>query len=73
LQRQGLLYKDQYSGWYSVPDEAFLSNADVIDSERGKIAKDSGHLVEYMVEETYKFRLKQFKSQLIKWIQEEKR
>ena len=29
LEKRDCIYKGTYAGWYSVPDEAFLTDADV--------------------------------------------
>ena len=34
LQEKGLLYKGQHEGWYSVPDETFLTDKQVVDRPR---------------------------------------
>lgn len=70
LYEGGHIYKGRYEGWYSVPDEAFLSKSQVTDGmESGqKISKESGHLVEWTSEENYMFRLSAFQDRLLEWI-----
>ena len=42
----GHIYKGSYEGWYSVPDEAFLSDSQVTDGpEPGSKVNQFGHLV----------------------------
>ena len=72
------IYKDKYSGWYCVPDETFLTDGQLKDQEITdkmtgqkiveKVSLQSGHPVEWTVEENYKFRLSLFRNQLIDWL-----
>ncbi|XP_060073063.1 methionine--tRNA ligase, mitochondrial-like [Ylistrum balloti] len=76
LDEKGFIYKDLYKGWYSISDEAFVSDNDVVDvttksGETQKVSAESGHPVVWMEEENYKFRLSQFKPQLQQWIDTE--
>jgi len=76
LEKEGYIYKGRHEGWYSVSDESFCLEADVeqvLDPQTGKksmIFKQSGHKVEWMSEENYKFRLSAFKDDLVKWLTE---
>ncbi len=50
LQSKGFLYKGTYEGWYSTPDESFLTPAQVTDSTDSegrpiKVSAESGHKV----------------------------
>ena len=60
-------------GFYSVSDESFVptqSTQSIL--QNGKeivISKESGHPVEWMKEENYKFKLSQFQEPLIKWLE----
>ncbi|XP_064638975.1 methionine--tRNA ligase, mitochondrial-like isoform X2 [Lineus longissimus] len=73
LFNNGHIYKGHYEGWYSVSDEAFLSN-DAVEETRDRhgkyvhISKESGHVVEWMKEENYMFRLSCFTDQLRSWV-----
>lgn len=60
LLKQGDIYLDQYEGWYSIPDETFYTETQLVDVERDaddNIIKakspDSGHPVELVKEESY--------------------
>lgn len=73
LKDKGLIYKGSYEGWYSTPDESFLTASqvgDAVDSsgKNVKISLESGHKVEWMKEENYMFRLSTFKPQLLDWL-----
>lgn len=70
---RGLIYKDNYEGWYSTQDESFLMPtqvADALDStgEKVKVSLESGHKVEWMKEENYMFRLSTFRLPLLDWL-----
>ncbi|PVD19061.1 hypothetical protein C0Q70_21620 [Pomacea canaliculata] len=73
LQNRGYIYKGQYEGWYSISDEAFLTDEEVQDttSHDGKVQKvavSSGQPVTWMKEENYIFRLSAFNQQLTSWL-----
>ncbi|XP_053404426.1 methionine--tRNA ligase, mitochondrial-like [Mercenaria mercenaria] len=72
LETRGCIYKGSYEGWYSVSDEAFLSENDVKTSvnEKGQVLKvsaESGHPVTWMQEDNYMFRLSDYKDKLREW------
>ncbi|XP_054647463.1 methionine--tRNA ligase, mitochondrial [Dunckerocampus dactyliophorus] len=74
LRDKGLIYKGSYEGWYSKPDESFLTPLQVGDSvdssgEAIKVSLESGHRVEWLKEENYMFRLSAFRTQLLDWLQ----
>jgi methionyl-tRNA synthetase len=71
LDSKGLIYKGSHQGWYSISDECFYtdnqverlqspgsplggSNEDIV------VSKETGSLVEWTVEENYKFSLSRF-------------
>ncbi|XP_061895579.1 methionine--tRNA ligase, mitochondrial isoform X1 [Entelurus aequoreus] len=73
LRDRGLIYKGSYEGWYSTPDESFLTPtqvADAVDSSGDaiKVSLESGHKVEWLKEENYMFRLSAFRTQLLDWL-----
>ncbi|KPP67728.1 methionine--tRNA ligase, mitochondrial-like [Scleropages formosus] len=75
LQDRGFIYKGSYEGWYSTPDESFLTASQVGDAtdpdgRAVKISLESGHKVEWMKEENYMFRLSEFRSPLQRWLKE---
>ncbi|XP_062850739.1 methionine--tRNA ligase, mitochondrial [Trichomycterus rosablanca] len=74
LLNKGWIYKGTYEGWYSTPDESFLTPGQVTDSTDSmgraiKISTESGHKVEWMKEENYLFRLSGFQDRLREWLQ----
>nr|XP_061793056.1 methionine--tRNA ligase, mitochondrial-like [Nerophis lumbriciformis] len=73
LQDKGLIYKGSYEGWYSTPDESFLTSTQVADAvdvtgQAIKVSLDRGHKVEWVKEENYMFRLSSFRTQLLDWL-----
>ncbi len=61
------IYLSNYSGWYSVSDEAFY-NEDEIEEENGnKIAILSKSPVEWIEEESYFFRLSKWEKPLLRY------
>ncbi|KAF4104634.1 hypothetical protein G5714_013965 [Onychostoma macrolepis] len=73
LQSKGFLYKGTYEGWYSTPDESFLTPTQVTDSTDSegrpiKVSTESSHKVEWMKEDNYMFRLSDFRAKLLHWL-----
>ncbi len=67
LEKNDDIYLSNYSGWYSVSDEAFY-NEDEIDKIDGKkIAKSSKSAVEWIEEESYFFRLSKWQKPLLEF------
>jgi methionyl-tRNA synthetase len=61
----GDLYLDRYEGWYSVRDEAFYGEGELIDGEGGAKLSPQGTPVEWQVEESWFFRLSSYRDYLI--------
>lgn len=70
LEENGHIYLDKYSGWYSVRDEAFYGEGELIDGESGEKLAPTGAPVEWVEEESYFFRLSAFEEQLLKFYEE---
>ena len=64
LQRRGEIYLGRYAGWYSVRDEAFWDESELIDGPSGRVAP-SGAEVEWFEEENYFFRLSAWQDRLL--------
>ena len=60
----GDLYPSRYEGWYSVRDEAFYADSELVDGERGKLSPQ-GTPVEWTVEESWFFRLSKYQQPLL--------
>ncbi|MFE9945573.1 methionine--tRNA ligase [Bacillus velezensis] len=73
----GDIYLDEYEGWYSIPDETFYTETQLVDVERnekgevvGGKSPDSGHPVELIKEESYFFRMSNYADRLLKFYEE---
>ncbi|MEJ8552538.1 methionine--tRNA ligase [Bacillus velezensis] len=71
------IYLDEYEGWYSIPDETFYTETQLVDVERnekgevvGGKSPDSGHPVELIKEESYFFRMSKYADRLLKFYEE---
>jgi len=65
LEKNDEIYLSKYSGWYSVSDEAYYNNDEIIDKDNNKIAEASGSTVEWIEEESYFFRLSKWQDKLL--------
>jgi methionyl-tRNA synthetase len=65
MQASGDLYLGRYEGWYSVRDEAFYDEKELIDGEGGARLSPQGTPVEWTVEETWFFRLSKYQQPLL--------
>jgi len=65
LEKNDDIYLSKYSGWYSVSDEAYYNEDEIIDKDGRKIAQASGSLVEWIEEESYFFRLSKWQDKLL--------
>ncbi|WP_066652450.1 MULTISPECIES: methionine--tRNA ligase [Sphingomonas] len=61
----GDLYLDRYEGWYSVRDEAFYDEKELVEGEGGSKLSPQGTPVEWTAEETWFFRLSKYQQPLL--------
>jgi len=66
MEANGDLYLDRYEGWYSVRDEAFYDEKELIVGEGGGRLSPQGTPVEWTVEESWFFRLSKYQEPLLK-------
>ncbi|KAG5640555.1 hypothetical protein DXG03_008118 [Asterophora parasitica] len=66
LNAKGLIYKADYSGWYSITDECFYTSAQVTTTDTVTVATETGAVVEWHAEQNYMFRLSAFRESLLK-------
>ena len=64
-QTQPDIYLGRYEGWYSVRDEAFYEEKELIDGEGGAKLSPQGTPVEWTVEESWFFRLSAYADRLL--------
>ncbi len=67
LEKNDDIYLSNYSGWYSVSDEAFYNEDEIEEIDGKKIAKSSKSNVEWIEEESYFFRLSKWQKPLLKF------
>lgn len=61
----GDIYKDSYAGWYSVRDEAFYTEAELLTDAQGEKTAPTGTPVEWIAEESYFFKLSAYQDKLL--------
>lgn len=64
LEQKGYIYLDEYAGWYSVRDEAFYQESELIDGKA-----PTGAEVEWVKEESYFLKLSAFQDKLLEYYQ----
>ncbi len=65
LEKKGEIYLSNYSGWYSVSDEAFYLDNEIEEINGVKKSKTSGSPVEWVEEESYFFKLSKWQGKLL--------
>jgi methionyl-tRNA synthetase len=65
MEANGDLYLGRYEGWYSVRDEAFYDEKEIIDGDGGTKLSPQGTPVEWTVEESWFFRLSAYQDRLL--------
>jgi methionyl-tRNA synthetase len=65
MEANGDLYLDRYEGWYSVRDEAFYDESELVAGEGGEKLSPQGTPVEWTVEESWFFRLSAYQEPLL--------
>jgi methionyl-tRNA synthetase len=65
MKANGDLYLDRYEGWYSVRDEAFYEEKELIHGEGGVKFSPQGTPVEWTVEESWFFKLSKYEKPLL--------
>ncbi|KRA83367.1 methionine--tRNA ligase [Altererythrobacter sp. Root672] len=65
MEANGDLYLDRYEGWYSVRDEAYYDEGELVEGEGGEKLSPQGTPVEWTVEESWFFRLSRYQEPLL--------
>lgn len=65
MEAAGDLYLDRYEGWYSVRDEAYYDESELVAGEGGEKLSPQGTPVEWTVEESWFFRLSKYQDKLL--------
>ena len=67
LFEKGDIYLDEYTGWYSVNDETFYNEKDLIKQNDGTFKTITGGPVEWIKEESYFFKLSKYQEELLNY------
>ena len=70
LFEKGDIYLDEYTGWYSVNDETFYNEKDLIQQNDGSFKTITGGPVEWIKEESYFFKLSKYQESLLNYYNE---
>jgi methionyl-tRNA synthetase len=62
----GDIYLGRYEGWYSVRDEAYYDEKELVSADSGERLSPQGTLVEWTVEESWFFRLSKYQEPLLR-------
>ena len=65
MEASGDLYLDRYEGWYSVRDEAYYDDSELLAGEGGEQLSPQGTPVDWTVEESWFFRLSRYAEPLL--------
>lgn len=65
MEANGDLYLDRYEGWYSIRDEAFYGEEELVEGEGGGKLSPQGTPVQWTVEESWFFRLSKYQDALL--------
>ena len=65
MEANGDLYLDRYEGWYSIRDEAYYDESELVEGEGGEKLSPQGTPVEWTVEESWFFRLSAYQDKLL--------
>ena len=65
MEAKGDLYLDRYEGWYSVRDEAYYDEKELVGGEGGEKLSPQGTPVEWTEEESWFFRLSNYAEPLL--------
>src|SRR5437762_5582742 len=65
MEERGDLYLDRYEGWYSVRDEAYYDESELVAGEGEEKLSPHGSPVEWTVEESWFFRLSKYQQPLL--------
>ena len=65
MEAAGDLYLDRYEGWYSVRDEAYYDESELVEGEGGEKLSPQGTPIEWTVEESWFFRLSKYQDYLL--------
>lgn len=65
MEARGDLYPGRYEGWYSVRDEAYYDEKELVPGEGDEKLSPQGTIVEWTVEESWFFKLSSYRDRLL--------
>ena len=72
LEKNNQIYLDKYSGWYSVKDEAYYQEKELIKDKDGNFVTIDGGRVDWVEEESYFFKLSKWQEKLLDYYDKNK-
>ncbi len=73
LVKSGDIYLSKYKGWYSVSDEAYYNEDEIIERDGKKVSSFSGSQVEWVEEESFFFKLSAWEKRLLEFYENNKK
>ena len=70
LYERDQIYLGEYTGWYSISDETFYNEKDLIKQDDGSYKTTTGGPVEWITEKSYFFKLSEWSSKLLNLYQD---
>ena len=65
MEENGDIYLGEYSGWYSVVDEAFYQESELKKNEKDEYISPNNNNVEWVDEKSYFFKLSNYENKLL--------
>tara|TARA_Y100000590_G_scaffold137633_1_gene157630 strand:+ start:2492 stop:4024 length:1533 start_codon:yes stop_codon:yes gene_type:complete len=73
LVKSGDIYLSKYKGWYSVSDEAYYNEDEIIEKDGKKVSTFSGSQVDWVEEESFFFKLSAWEKKLLEFYENNKK
>ena len=73
LLKSGDIYLSKYKGWYSISDEAYYNEDEIIEKDGKKVSAFSGSLVDWGEEESFFFKLSSWEKKLLEFYEKNKK
>ncbi|MEM7679850.1 MAG: methionine--tRNA ligase [Pseudomonadota bacterium] len=70
LQEKGDIYLDTYAGWYSIREEGYFTEDELVESDDGLKLAPNGTEVEWVEEGSYFFKLSEYGDKLLKYYED---
>lgn len=68
---KNLFYEELYKGWYSIRDETFVPEKDLVKNSIGKYLTKEGEEVEHISESNYLFKLTDYKNEIEEFLRKD--